>query len=134
MIIERLIAGLPERTRAQLASMRIKGIERRKVAPQDKEIQHFINAIDDEYLRREEPPKSGWTSGAQGDPRYLMSEGQRVGFVQRMETHRHSNGDVYLAEVLGQPLPEQFRHVDDARHAVDNAFAALFKTGSDPSD
>ncbi|WP_281967302.1 hypothetical protein [Roseovarius nanhaiticus] len=130
-MIDRLIERLPNLGRAQLAGMRIKGMHRRNVSPEDKEIHRFIDAIDSEFLRRKTPPHNGWTTGVHGDPRYLMCEGQRVGVVQRMETHRHSNGDVYLAEVLGQFLPEQFRRVDDARLAVERAFSGNLQKISD---
>ena len=133
-MIDRLIERMPDLGRAQLARMRIKGMQRRDVSPEEKEIHRFINAIDSEFLRRKAPPHYGWTNGVQGDPRYLMHEGQRVGVVQRMETHRHSNGDVYLAEILGQLLPETFRRVDDARLAVKRAFAGHLQKISDQPD
>lgn len=133
-MIEKLIAGLPERDRAQLVGMRIKGMQRREDSPEDEEIRRFLAAIDDEFLRRVRPPESGWTHGAQGDPRYRMHDGQRVGVVQRLEAHRHTNGDVYLAEILGQPFSDRFRHVDDARKAVDEAFADQFELNPDQAD
>ena len=133
-MIDRLIEGLPDLSRAQLARMRIKGMQRRDVSPEETEIHRFINAIDSEFLRRKAPPHNGWTNGVQGDPRYLMHEGHRVGVVQRMETHRHSNGDVYFAEILGQLLPETFRRVDDARLAVERAFAGHRQKISDELD
>lgn len=123
---DRLIAGLPERSIAQLAGMRSKGMQRRDISPEDEEIRRFIAAIDDEFVRRLASTENGWTKGTQEVPRYLMHGGCRVGVVQRMETHRHTNGDVYLAEVMGQPLSQRFRHVEDARRAVEETFAENF--------
>lgn len=130
-MMDRLIAGLPERSSAQLAGMRNKGMQRRDVSPEDDELRRFIAAIDDEFVWRLASTENGWTKGTQGDPRYLMHDGRRVGVVQRMETHRLANGDVYLADILGQPLSQRFRHVDDARRAVEEAFAKNFGESSD---
>ncbi|SHM52116.1 hypothetical protein SAMN05443432_108178 [Roseovarius litoreus] len=58
-MIDRLIEGLPDLGRAQLARMRIKGMQRRDVSPGDKEIHRFIKAIDSEFLRRKAPPHNG---------------------------------------------------------------------------
>ena len=122
MSIEKLIAGLPERSNGQISKMRARAVHDRRSKPADDELLRLVEEIDSEFLRRLEPPENGWTSGTQGDPRFLMHEGQRVGAVQRMETHRSSNAGVYVAEILGKVLPKRYRHVEDARNAVAAAF------------
>jgi len=103
MNFEKLIAGLPERSNGELVRMRSTAARDRRSAPHDLDLLRFVDEIDAELLRRLGPPLHGWTRGTQGEPRFLMHDGRRVGVVQRMETHRASNGGVYVGEGLDNP-------------------------------
>lgn len=122
MDIDRLIAGLPTRATGELSKMRARAASETRGKLNDPDLRRFIDAIDEEFLSRVSAPENGWTRGTQGDPRFLMHDGRRVGVVQRMDTHRASNGGVYVAEVLGQAIGKMFRHVDEARDAVATAY------------
>lgn len=83
-------------------------------SPTDAPVAEVIKAVDLELQSRFSGPEDGWSSGRQGEPRFYRKDGQVVAMIIRLEPHRVDQGG-YLIEVLGQPLPQHPRFIEEAR-------------------
>lgn len=117
MSLEKLIEGLPKRDVAQLCKQRLNVVDRLATI-NDVDAIKLRDAIDVELIARLDAPIDGWSTGAQGEPRYFMRGGDKAAVVYRNETHGVDRGD-YSIEIDGQKLADVFRFVEEARNHVD---------------
>ena len=107
------ISELANKTTSVLCNQRLNAMRLLNSEKHDEAVS-LIDDIDEVLIARLAAPSDGWSSGAQGKPRYLMHSGDKVAVVIRSETHGKCKG-AYFIEVLGQLLPETPRCIEDAR-------------------
>lgn len=113
MEIDRLLANILLQDMPQLVRQRL-NIVNRLEGDTRKDLLILRDAIDSEIVERLGQMEDGWTTGVQGDPRYLLVEGKILAVVYRTETHGAGRGG-YGIEVGGVTYPAYPRHVDEAR-------------------
>jgi hypothetical protein len=113
MNIDKLIAGLPDSDTKKLCQQRLNAVKEAQFGNIESG-SALRDAIDVELMKRLEAPADGWSKGVQGEPRYLMQQGEKVAVVYRNETHGADRGD-YGIEVRGQVIDGSPRHVHEAQ-------------------
>lgn len=131
MMIEKLIAELPQKTDAQLEALLANA--RRPAQRGRPEAAQLEAAILAEGARRRLArlkPEGGlwWEPHDAGFPQFhghADAEGtRRVATILKRTTHKGHDKEVYTVEVLGTPLPDRFHHVAEARAAGSAAWEA----------